>query len=85
MSDEANRKPHRQICSLCNNPCRVGFWVPNGVWKQALHPSQWDEMLCLECFTKAADERLVQWDSTIVFHPISLATFLIKSGGMLER
>jgi hypothetical protein len=30
-------------------------------------------MVCLECFTRLADERLVEWCAEIQFYPVSLA------------
>lgn len=38
VSDD--RKPHRQICNLCHDVCRVDFWVPDDIWALALHESQ---------------------------------------------
>ena len=65
------RKPHREICSLCHEVSRVGFWVPNEIWMDSVHVSQRNSIVCLRCFTRLADERGVQWDKEIEFHPMS--------------
>ena len=70
------RKPHREICSLCHEISRVGFWVPNTIWKLAVHHSQIEDLVCLRCFTRLADERQVEWDKCIKFYPVSQITHL---------
>jgi hypothetical protein len=72
--NKAEKKPHRQICALCNEISRVDFWVPDEIWKSALHKSQLNSIICLECFTRLADERSVEWDKEIKFYPISWTT-----------
>lgn len=71
LSDEI-RKPHRQFCSLCGDVCRVDFHVSDEIWRLAVHHSQLNEILCLNCFTRMADERFVDWGKDIKFHPYSL-------------
>lgn len=68
------RNPHREICSLCHEVSRVGFWVPNEIWRFSLHKSQWNDIICLHCFTRLADERGVEWNKDIKFYPISWIT-----------
>lgn len=68
------RKTHREICSLCHEVSRVGFSVPNKIWKAAVHRSQIEDIICLRCFTRLADERKVQWDEEIKFYPVSQIT-----------
>lgn len=67
-----NRKPHRQICSLCWEVCRVDFFVPHETWKLAMHQHHWNERVCLNCFTRLADERQVEWCKDIKFFPESM-------------
>lgn len=69
------RNPHREICRLCHEVSRVGFHVPDAVWRAALHESQWNDIVCLACFTRLADERGVEWDKSIEFYPVSRAGF----------
>jgi hypothetical protein len=70
------RKAHREICSLCHEVSRVGFWVPDEIWKLAVHHSQRNSIICLQCFTRLADERGVEWDLKIQFYPVSQITIL---------
>jgi len=68
------RKSHRQICQLCNEVDRVMFVVPDEVWKLALNEYFWNYIICLQCFTKQADERGVERDKDIKFFPVSQVT-----------
>lgn len=70
------RKCHREICSLCHEVSRVGFSVPDKIWKLAVHRSQIEDIICLRCFTRLADERKVEWDKDIKFYPVSQITNL---------
>ena len=68
------RKCHREICSLCHEVSRVGFFVPDKVWELVVHRSQINDILCLRCFTRLADEKSVEWDKNIEFYPVSWVT-----------
>ena len=72
-ADEPKRKmiPTREICSLCHEVSRVGFWVPNEVWLAVVHPNRIHDILCVRCFTRLADEKNIQWDKDIKFFPVS--------------
>jgi len=78
------KRPHREICALCHEVSRVGFWVPDKVWNQAVHPHYQNSILCLRCFTRWADERSVEWDKEIKFYPVSWITHceIIKSASL---
>jgi len=73
---EIKRNPHREICSLCNEVSRVGFYVSDEIWQAAMHRHDWNSIVCLRCFTRLADERGVQWDvgDDIKFFPVSWIT-----------
>ena len=70
----SERKPHREICSLCHEVIRVMFWVSDEIWSLSVHQSQTNSLMCLRCFTRLADERQVQWDKAIKFYPVSQIT-----------
>ena len=72
------RKPHRQICSVCNREYSIDFKVPNEIWGLATHHSQREDLICLDCFTRMADTRFVEWDKDIKFIPTSLVTHIKK-------
>lgn len=66
----------REICAICGNIVRVGFWVPNAIWKEVVHIHYQNSILCLECFTKRADEKFIEWDKLIKFYPVSFKSHL---------
>lgn len=64
----------REICKICFHPNRVGFSVPEEVWKSIV-PEQFGELVvCLDCFTRLGDEKGVYWDREIEFFPVSFCT-----------
>lgn len=71
---EENRKPHRQICSVCNREYAIDWRVPSEVWELATHVSQRNSLICLDCFTRMADTRFVQWDKELEIYPTSLVS-----------
>lgn len=71
----------REFCALCHRVSPVGFWVPNHVWREVVHPSRVNDILCPACFIARADEKMIDWDSQIKFFPVSLHTHL----GRLEK
>jgi hypothetical protein len=68
--------PTREICGLCHRVSPVGFWVPNDVWAEVVHPHYRESVHCLSCFIERADEKLVKWDRVITFRPTSLRTHI---------
>lgn len=72
------RKPHRQICSVCNREYSIDFWVPREIWELSTHNSQREDLICLDCFTRMADTRFVEWDKDIKFYPTSLVSHIKK-------
>jgi hypothetical protein len=48
--------------------------VPDEIYKAAIRPQFRDGYICLECFVKEADEKLIEWDKDIIFHPYSGVT-----------
>ncbi len=72
----------REFCSICGNIVRVGFHVPDNIWEQVVHASKINDIHCLECFTKRADEKLIDWSKAIKFYPVSLKKHLDDEGRM---
>lgn len=66
--------PTREVCQMCHEVSRVGFWVPNEMWLKASRKGFEDAIVCLSCFTRIADEKLLDWDSEIKFYPVSAVT-----------
>ena len=71
-----DRKPHREICALCSEVSRVGFFVPDEVWKAVVHRIHLESIICLRCFTRLADEKSVEWDVNIQLYPVSWITHI---------
>lgn len=69
----------REICKICNLVNRVGFAVPDKVWNEVVPEDYKEKVVCLECFTLIADEKLVIWDKDILFYPVSHVTHIMKS------
>jgi len=74
------RKPHRQICSVCQREYAIDFLVSKEIWELATHHSQRESLICLDCFVRMADARFVKWDKDIKFFPVSLISHIKKSG-----
>jgi len=66
----------REICKLCYHVNSVGFHVPDEVWEATLPEALWEQIVCLPCFIRLADEKSILWDSEIQLFPVSLATHL---------
>lgn len=66
----------REICKICYQVNRVGFSVPDETWKAVVPESHQSGVVCLECFTRLGDEKMIHWDKNIEFWPVSLASHL---------
>jgi hypothetical protein len=69
----------REICRCCWHPSPVGFDVPNEIWEASVHPEFRDTVLCLGCFARLADERLIEWDRDIEFFPVAAVSMLSET------
>ena len=67
----------REICRICHHVNAVGFSVPDHVWQSVAPTPIRDSVICLSCFTRLADEKLIQWDKDIQFYPVSLVTHIL--------
>ena len=66
----------REICKLCFRANPVGFYVPDEIWKDTIPPEHQADVVCLWCFARLADEKLIPWDRKIQLYPISMYTHL---------
>ena len=64
----------REICKLCYHVNRVGFSVPDEIWEFVVPEHLRRRVVCLQCFTRIADEKRVRWDKEIEFFPVSAVT-----------
>ena len=66
----------REICKSCWNINALGFHVPDDIWNAAVPELLRDRILCIVCFARFADERLIAWEKVIEFFPVSMASHL---------
>lgn len=66
----------REICRICFRVNPVGFAVPDEVWHDVIPPEHLSNVVCISCFARLADEKLVPWDRQIQFYPVSMYTHL---------
>ena len=80
------RMAHRQICQMRNKVCRVDFIVSDEHWELGIPKEYRNTHLCLDCYTRNADERFVPWHESIEFYPKSLVAeidMLVGDGQLL--
>jgi len=66
----------REICKICFSPNSVGFTVPDDIWEAVISKEYNVNITCLRCFTRLADEKLIEWDKDIKFYPVSYFSLL---------
>lgn len=66
----------REICKLCFHVNPIGFKVTNIVWKAVVPPKHQSDIVCISCFIRLADEKLIPWEKKITLFPLSLHTHL---------
>jgi hypothetical protein len=71
----------REICKICFHVNRVGFNVPEEIWRAVVPAELQKSVVCLDCFSRLADEKLIRWDASIALYPVSMATHLGLSSG----
>lgn len=72
--------PMRETCAMCHDVSPVGFHAPDQVWQEVVHPHYQNSVICLRCFIRRADEKLVAWENGIQLFPVSLHTHLQAVG-----
>lgn len=66
----------REICKVCYHVNPVGFYVPDEIWRSVVPEALRASVLCLACFARLADEKLIRWEQEIEFFPVSLVSHL---------
>lgn len=64
----------REICKACCHAGGIGFHVPDEVWYAAVPEKFQNGVLCISCFIRLADEKLIPWDECIDLYPVSMAS-----------
>lgn len=73
----------REVCKCCGEIVRVGFTVSDSTWQRSVPNHLIASVLCLNCFTRFADENGVEWDRDpkLDFFPVSFITHKGERGG----
>ena len=83
-----NMPPSRQICKLCGHVSVIGFYVPDKIWNDVVPGFYRDQELCLSCFARLADEKLIPWDEYIeIVPPESLYSHIkyLQEKGFIDK
>lgn len=71
-----SRISKRESCAICNDIIIVGFKVSNELWDECVKLFYQNSCVCLGCFARVADEKLLAWEKGIQLYPISLRTHM---------
>lgn len=64
----------REICKCCGDINRVGFSIPDELWRIVVPTCFQKHTICLRCFTRWADEKSTEWDRVIKLFPESFVS-----------
>lgn len=67
------RIPTRPKCHRCQRYITIDTDADDDLWQEVIGPLQGPGYICADCFTRAADERLIRWEGRLRLVPISLA------------
>jgi hypothetical protein len=74
--------PSREVCRICWHENPIGFTVPDAVWTAVVPGTLRRHVICIACFARLADARLVVWEEEIQLFPVSRATHLALAWGL---
>lgn len=66
----------REICKMCYHVNPIGFYVSDYIWEKVVPEEFRSGVVCINCFTRLGDEKLVEWDNNIKLYPVSLHSHL---------
>lgn len=69
----ALRIPTRPRCHRCQRYITIDTHADNDLWEEVIGDRFGPGYICADCFTRAADERLIEWEGRLKLVPISLA------------
>lgn len=67
------RIPTRPLCHRCARYITIDTEADDDLWLEVIGPLQGPGYICADCFTRAADERLIRWEGRVRLVPYSLA------------
>lgn len=65
--------PVRPLCSMCCRRITIDTDADNDLWQEVIGPCFGPGYVCADCFTREADERMIDWTDRLRFVPYSLA------------
>ena len=68
------RIPTRPRCHRCQRYITIDTHADDDLWEEVIGERFGPGYICADCFTRAADERLIKWEGRLRLVPISLAT-----------
>lgn len=69
----ALRIPTRPRCHRCQRYITIDTHADDDLWEEVIGERFGPGYICADCFTRAADERLIEWEGRLKLVPISLA------------
>jgi hypothetical protein len=69
-----NRIPTRPRCARCQRFITIDTWADDDLWREVIGEHHGPGYICADCFTRAADERLIKWEGRLRLVPYSLAS-----------
>lgn len=75
MKTETKRRiPTRAKCHRCQRYITIDTDSDDDLWEEVIGERFGPGYICADCFTRAADERLIKWEGRVRFVPTSLAS-----------
>lgn len=70
----AQRIPTRPVCHKCQRYITIDTEADDDLWAEVIGEKFGPGYICADCFTRAADERLIRWEDRVRLIPYSLAS-----------
>lgn len=72
--DNGNRRtvPVRPLCAMCRRRITIDTHADDDLWGEVIGPHDGPGYICADCFTREADERMIQWIGRLRFVPYSM-------------
>lgn len=77
--------PCRQKCAACSQVLTIDYHVSDGIWYEAVKPFYNNSIICINCFARWADEKLLPWCQEITLRPCSMRIQIDMVNGLGEN
>lgn len=64
--------PTRPLCKMCQRRVTIDIKVDNTLWRRVIGKCDGTGYVCADCFTREADERMLDWSGLVEFIPCSM-------------